>query len=455
MVFSVRFHRWKSLTVLLVALALCSVVACDDSLKKAENDVVWLLPPRPGSHVVVISFDALRSDALGSYGYPRATSPHIDAFAAEAVQFDESYAVAPETPTSFAGAFTGRFPNRDFRDWRLISDQTLAALFREAGYQTAAFLNNPQLVDKRGFAQGFDSYSFYTMVEDEQVVNDVGRFLEQERDHPLFMWIHLIDPHSPWVKRDTALHLYDEGYEGSFEERVEGLLFIADPQELTRARSLYDGEIFTSDLLFGRIIELLRTSGVLSEAFVVLTSDHGEEFMEHGRLQHGQLTEENVRIPLLIRHPVNHEGARVSRRASNIDLLPTLAALVGIEPPEGLDGRSLLLAHDPDAAIVAIANTEDRNRAASIFVQNLKLIVHCGDRRESELFDLVSDPGERENLAAARPTDATTLETRLWSTLDVEGCDALDMKSGPGHARETRGLREEEVEALKALGYLE
>ena len=131
------------------------------------------LEGKPIRNVIVISFDALRADALGVYGYDRGTSPNIDRWAQRAVVFDRAYASAQATPTSFAGAFTGRYPFRVFRGWQLEDEATLAASFKAAGYHTAFLANNIQVMAERGFGEGFDHY-VEPQAEDHHVESDAG-----------------------------------------------------------------------------------------------------------------------------------------------------------------------------------------------------------------------------------------------------------------------------------------
>jgi arylsulfatase A-like enzyme len=434
----------------LICLVLC---ACQDPLQEPDAASA-LLPPRPGSPVVVVSFDALRPDALGVYGRALDISPRIDAFAREALVFENAYSVAPKTPTSFAAFFTGRHPARVFVDWRLAPVPTLAGLFADAGYRTAAFANNPQLARARGFDRGFAHYRSYTGDDDARVVRDALAWLERHSDDPIFLWVHLIDPHAPWVARPGASHLYRDDYRGRFEQRAAQLLAVEDAAELARVRSLYDGEIHTVDRLFGRLIDGLRRLGLYDEAIVVVTSDHGEEFMEHGHVQHGWLTEENVRIPLLVRHPDAPRGQRITLRVSNLDLMPMLGHAVGIPLPAGLDGGVPGQAGANAEPLTFVANTDPRILAASILDGDTKLIVHCGRRSDRELYDLAVDPGERHDLSRQRPARVEALEQALLRRLGVARCEDLALGS-PGGEAERRDLRREELDALEALGYLE
>jgi arylsulfatase A-like enzyme len=414
-----------------------------------------LLPARPGSHVIVVSFDALRPDALGAYGYPKPTSPHLDAFAKEAVLFENAYSVAPKTPTSFAAFFTGRRPTDVFRGWRLKDVPTLAELMRAAGYATAAFANNPQLVAERGFGRGFDTYRVRPGVGDPGLLAEASVWLAAHRERPVFLWLHWLDPHSPWVFRPASQDLYDEDYAGPYEKVAAQLLSVEDPDELARVRSLYDGEIRAVDRLFGRLQDRLRELGLYDDAIVIVTADHGEEFMEHGHLQHGWLTEENVRIPLMIRHPDRPHASRVRVRVSNLDFLPMVARLVGLPEPEGVVGRDPSRPDLSPRPLVLASGTERAKLAASLIRGDMKLIVYCGRRRGAELFDLRSDPLESENLADRQPSTVQSMERELFSLLGIDACDELVLEPSGEGSQELHGLSVEEIEALRELGYVE
>ncbi len=238
-------------------------------------------------------------------------------------------------------------------------------------------------------------------------------------------------PHAPWDRRNVSAHLYEEGYRGKFEHRAEGSLWEADPRELARLRALYDGEIFFADLAFGRILDHLEETRLLDNTVVVFTSDHGEEFMEHGRLQHGWLTEENIRIPLLIRHPDTIGGRRIHSRVTNLDLLPTLMDIAGLEGSGDLDGRSVLAGSHDDRPLLAIAHTSRTSQAASIREGSWKLIVRCGIVSDRFLYDLELDPGETQ------PPRRRRSRTR-WSPTCGGSLSSRAVRSSPSPRRERR-----------------
>ncbi len=412
--------------------------------------------------MIVVSFDALRADALGVYGYERRTSPHIDAFAAESLVFENAYSVTADTPTSFAAFFSGRYPTRSFRNWFLTEEDTLAALFAHAGYATAGFMHNAHLSPTRGFDHGFQVYEVFDELGGDSDAVVLGRardWIESRGDEPFFVWIHLIDPHSPWERRPESEHLYDPTYRGPSEQAGGTAFTIDDPVELVRLRTLYDGEIFASDARFGGFLEALRTRGLLDTSILVLTSDHGEEFMQHGWLQHGQLNEENLRIPLILHHPDQGKGARTGVVVSQLDLMPTLASLARISVNADLDGRDLRrIGRDADP-LLAVAYTSPQFRQASLRRGKRKLIVECGPRVRSgkqaalQLYDLESDPKESINLAAVQPDAAYFLSLDLWAALGMRGCEDLKMRLPDEPDREFEGLDEAAIRQLEALGY--
>ncbi len=440
-------------SVFLPRLLLLALIGCQqDGHQPSELEELQAnLPVRAGVNVIVVSFDALRADALGTYGYPRATSPEIDAFASESIVFDNAYTVAPVTPSSFAAAFTGLLPHRVFHDWDLVYTDTLARRFSEGGYRTAAFLNNTQLTAERHFDTGFDSYDYGPDPEETVIENALG-WLGKNRREKLFAWIHFISPHSPYDYRELAAHLYDESYEGEFLKTTGGKFDAEKPQDVERIRSLYDGEVFYADALFGRLIKGLREGGFLDSSVVIVTSDHGEEFKEHGGFQHDRLTEEHVRIPLIIHHPASLSPLRSGILVSNLDLFPTLLSMAGIDFDGNLDGRDLTRISKEPEWIAGVSMLGARKRWLSMRRGRYKLIRMCMPEENQQLFDLVADPGEIRDLHQEMPHVTRRLYRDLGLALGGSPC--AEMQAAMQGKGPTAGLSDENIEALKALGYL-
>lgn len=447
----------RLLPALSIALA---VSACSPG--DAGHEALSQLSPRPGAPVVVVSFDAMRRSALGLYGYERPTSPRLDRFAERSVVFDRAWTASPSTLYSFTAAFTGRLPSAGSSLAKTVDrSETLAEHFSTAGYATAAFLNNPWL-DEPYLSAGFQHYQVFSRDADEDVMAAALAWIEAHREGSFFVWIHLLDPHSPYERRPGSAALYDPTYEGPFRDEAltYGLPFqLEDPHELARARQLYDGEVHHVDALFGRLVDRLEALGLSESTFVVATADHGEEFMEHGRLQHTQLYEEHLRIPLILRHPDLHRELRSDEPASNLDLLPTLAWLTGLPAPQGVSGRNLFEegpAERPLPTVKSVKYKGERELGAALHEGPWKLIVECSAGRR-ELYDLERDPSEHDDLAEQEPERARALESDLWAAVGRKGCDDL-LSWAPlsrGQHESDAEIDPKKAEALKALGYLQ
>ncbi len=415
------------------------------------GDLASSLPVHKGISIIVVSFDALRADALGVYGYPRKTSPNLDEFARRALVIERAYTTAPVTPTSFASMFTGRMPWKVFRSWKLADATTMAETFGRAGYTTGALVNNEQLGHERHFNRGFRTFHVFETVDDRRVLDRAVRWLDEHRGQHVLVWIHFLTPHAPYDRQADAGHLYDPSYTGRFTT-TSGETFRAEsPAELARIRSLYDGEVFQADALFGRLRAHLEETGWLSRSLLVVTSDHGEQFNEHGNVQHATLHEEAIRIPLLVFHPDVKRGARTTIPYSHADLLPTLTAIAGVEHRGPIDGRNLLAETNQERSILAIAMTDQPYLGASLRQGGTKLIVKTSPHHEIELFDLDGDPGEKRNLASVRADVARRLSDQLENELGSDGLAAIRANVG---LDPTEGLDPARRDRLRSLGYV-
>ncbi len=419
------------------------------SLKELRRN----LPVRAGLNVIVISFDALRPDVLGAYGSPRGLSPNIDAWAQKSLVFTRAYTVAPVTPTSFAAVFSGMLPPRVFHAWQFVTVETLAAQFQRIGYQTVGFANSVQLTPERGFDRGFELYRWQRGGDDGEFLEKVRKwFVARKSDQPLFAWIHLLLPHAPYPYREMAAHLYDPAYRGPLEKTTGERFTATDPQDIARIKSLYEGQVFYLDHLFGQFLASLQKLDLLHNSLIVLTADHGEEFDEHGHFQHGFLYEEHVRIPLIIFHPDAKSGSRTNVLYSNVDLYPTLLEIVGQPTSHAIDGKSLISIEREPRMLVGVAMTAPVERFLSFREGTSKLILQCRPAEKAELYDLAQDPGEKQDRIAVDKKMASGLRSQLQQILFGEPCTV--MEDAFRGASSTTGLDAASVAALKALGYL-
>lgn len=442
----------KPLSQRTVPLLLC-VLLCVGGCGRNRDDLSRELPTRTDMNVLIISFDALRADALGVYGYPRRTSPNIDQFAQSALVFDRAHAAAQATPTSFAAAFTGQLPFRVFRAWKLENTTTIAGLFADAGYQTFAVLNNTQLVAERNFQQGWSEYEVFRL-PDESALARATAMLEKNKNKRFFGWIHFLSPHTPYEPRPVASHLYDATYTGSVHRVLPNMVNVDPQRDMRRVRNLYDGEVFYADHLFGRLVHKLEELGLGDNTLIVLTADHGEQFLEHGELGHRTLYEETIRIPLLIRHPDVRQHDRTDLPFLNVDLLPTLTGLTGIPSEAVLDGIDLRNPNDVRNRLrISTAMTNGKEQSISITRGHDKLIVVCKPTFREELYRLDEDPGEQQDRILDDPGAAGALYDALKQVALGEPCKSI--RQALAGVAPSSGLTDEQTRQLKSLGYIQ
>jgi arylsulfatase A-like enzyme len=452
----------------------------------AAADTIWMDPP--SIHVVaeaerqaaspdvfVYLIDTLRADALGTYGSRRPTSPRIDAFSRDAVVFDRAYSTSAWTLPATFSVLSGLSPSH--HGVVLPGDRLpaklqpwLPELLSRRGYETIGISQWLLGGDPFGLDRGFESFYLHVR-ESAKNPSAAARWflwhqlLQRPRPaRPLFAYLHVVDPHA----------LYrPHGEDGEFAREHPGTLppELYDPNyflssglgrnraEVEHLRALYDGEVHAADHAFGTFVDLLKFFGLYDRSMIVLLSDHGEEFYEHGGFQHGQtLYDELLRVPLIVKLPRQDQaGTRVAAPVSLLDVAPTIAALAGATTTgagfDGIDLQRLGRAGDVPRRPIAAETHADAVNLRAVRLGNLKCIENVGriDRFSHpapamEVFDLAADPGERSPLP---PSDVR-----------FERCGALLRQPQPAGGTATatipprRPLTPEEKARLRALGYL-
>lgn len=429
--------------------------------------------------VLILLVDALRADHLSSYGYPRPTTPSLDALARDAVRFEQAVASSTFTKSSIASLLTGRHPYQHGVYWGSLergsevtadllppSETTLAEVLADHGYLTAAWVQNSHLRDFMGFGQGFVDYHDQ-QGGIERIHRRFGRFLRGPGPrHPFFAYLHYIDLHDPYLPEppyDTMFGGDRRAYEGIdlaewgvYLKAVREGREVPSADELAKLRGLYDGQLRYVDEQIGLLLAQLRERGLYDDSLIVVTSDHGDAFYEHGVISHSTTPyEELVRVPLLVKLPGNRfAGRTVDAQVRLIDVFPTVLKAVGIQDDvPGVAGCALqaLMRAEPGAADrepacqVAVIEIAQGEGAPTVAVRTggLKYIHH--ESGDGELYDLVADPGERVDLLAERPEDVRRLRRLVFDVVaarDAEPAQRLD-------------LDERTVRELKALGYLD
>jgi len=416
--------------------------------------------------VVVFLTDTLRADRLSAYGFAKPTSPSLDALAKESVLFEDAWAQSSWTRPTVASLFTGLNPATHgaigFERPLAQRFTTLAEALQKAGYRTGAVVSNHVVHHRFGFAQGFDVWNdgearLYGLSAADVVERGL-RFVDATPG-PFLLYLHTMEPHATYEPSHEAYRLF--GLPG--EQRVPSRPILMRPKIGEGAAryldGLYQGEVWDNDRAFGALVEGLRNRGRLDSSLVLFTADHGEEFLDHGDKGHGHsLYRELTRVPLVVRLPRGARGGeRETAPVAQVDVLPTLLALLGVEPPrhEGRDLSSLWLGQArPRGDAVLVGETRfGKSEKQSLRVGSLKLILNHDPRRygqgggPTELYDVTRDPGETDDLARKEWIAAAWMERRLRSLL------ATWRRAAKAPA-ETVEITDEDREALKALGYV-
>jgi arylsulfatase len=438
----------------LVSLALC--VACS--------------APEP-DNLLLIVVDTLRRDHLGAYGYPRNTSPAIDAFAADAVRFERAYATSPWTRPSVASMLTGLYPSAHgamaLNNSLASSVHTLAETLAVHGYRTGAVVSHVILSRSFGFDQGFEVYDEeeaqgHDHLSTPGVTSRAIQWIDSlaPDGRPFFLLVHYFDPHYQYR------HHPDIGFASPPVGRLDGTESIEElrtlgasltPDEVGLLRDLYDEEIRFTDEGIGQLLDHLRERGLYDRTLIVLAADHGEEFLERGWLGHTRtLYDELIAVPLLIRHGrVGRNGSSVPSPVSLVSLSPTVLELLGLPllgmRPEGPSLAAAVRGTEAPPRGVVFAEVDframpEKRAAQRAAIAGRYKLVHDRLERRDRLFDVVADPGELNEVGAREPHRLERLQERLtrWS-----------QRMNPGAvAPPTRPLTPEEREQLRALGYL-
>jgi choline-sulfatase len=383
------------------------------------------------SPVVVISVDTLRADHLPVYGYRGVRTPAIDAIARDSSVFENAYSNVPLTLPSHASLLTGLLPFengvRDNIGFRLApAHRTLATLLRSSSYATGAAVSSYVLRADRGLTAGFDYYD--DSMPDNPTRERAGmetaaalaKWAESVRDRPLFLFLHIYEPHAPYTPPEPFASRY--------------------------ASVPYDGEIAAADAAIGSFVAFLKRAGLYDRAILVFLSDHGEGLGDHGEEEHGVfLYREAVRVPLLLKRPGSAgAGQRISTPVSLTDVVPTVLSLLSIPLPSDLHGLPLTSPSGGGAASNRRIYSETLYPRLGLGWSDLASLAdaryHYIHAPRPELYDLAADPGERNDLSPALPAPFRSMRA------------ALEAMSRPFSMPEVSSP--EELKKLAALGYI-
>jgi len=433
-------------------------------------------------NLVLISIDTLRADRLHCYGNDRETSPNIDAFAGESVFFERAISQSPHTSPSHMSILTGMMPDvhqvANFnKDQGIVLSPriaTLAELLKRYGYLTSAFVGKGNLPAEKGFSRGFDRYET-SFVRFTDGVNPLPAGLIRELDRrasdhrPFFLFLHHFFVHDPYIygpeefrsrflvpgiKVEGLPSGYADFAEMNKTERAEAFWECFDPAHPDHLRhliALYDGGVLFSDHMFGRILELLKERELYDNTIIVLLSDHGEEFFEHGNKGHMHLYVQELNVPLIIRFPEGGlGGTRIPETVRTVDVSPTILDFLGI-PAGEVQGLSILPrirgkgSYEPDVVSFSVIRP-----GGTVRVEEKKL--SYSNEITERLYELGTDPAESTNVISTNPAGRKLLreEARKRQEEKAGFIARIGSPIGGGPVEMTP-----EIEAdMRALGYL-
>jgi hypothetical protein len=388
--------------------------------------------------------DAVRPDHVSCYGYERNTTPRIDELAGRGAVFDDAIAQAPWTLSSVATLLSSTFPCQhgakriEGRNVPLQNTATtIGEILTSEGYLTCAMSTAKIFIPALGLSQGFAEYhviggtkNILEKVAAPQLTDAAVSWLRKNRDEKCFLVLHHYDPHSVYIAGEECLSRFDPGYEGPFRFRFGSLDIlqkakvgrISEAVDLTDAdihhiKALYDCEILRTDRAIGRLVDSLEAWGSLEETMIFVTADHGEEFLEHGSIEHGQTVyEETIKVPLVLFCPPLVDGPlRVKNQVGLIDVAPTILDALSIERPQHFEGKSLMPFVSSDFGPI-----DESPRPSGIPAGCLisEAVIHRSEKKAlrwppwklifdpffgaTELYHIAEDPGERDNLIETR-----------------------------------------------------
>ena len=443
-------------------------------------------------NVILISIDTLRADHVGIYGYYRNTTPSIDNFASKSILFENAIAQASWTLPSHTSIFTSLYPPSHgvlgIEDSLAKNITTISKILKSNGYTTAAFIGGVQWFSPEyGLDKGFDTYDLinYSKTRLEGLkrssiyfldrTNPVYNWLSLNKNKKFFLFFHTYSVHDPYVTTNYYSRIFDTDYKGKMLDSEDELLNVtwdvwernyskkdlnkflkevvrpllesrtnySDQKDVNHLIAVYDGKILRTDGFVGLLLNTISDYGLLNNTIIIVSSDHGEEFGEHGKFGHAQqLYEETIHVPLIIYNPEIQKGIRVKTQAQLIDVVPTILDMLDIRVSKQFQGKSLL-------PTMLVQNSRDFNNYVfsfhgdmlSIRTNEWKLIFRVNGKHE--LYNLISDPNEKNNLAEMNNYKLIELKRKL-----------LDWSNSIGIKQGAKISSKDLEDKLRQLGYI-
>ncbi|HEY5659000.1 MAG TPA: sulfatase [Myxococcota bacterium] len=442
-----------------LALALCLALGCSEGKKP---------------NVLLITLDTVRADHLSSYGYARPTTPNLDAFAGRATRFTTCFATSPWTVPSHASLFTGRHPfehgahsfepkGMEYNNVFPLdeSHETLAEVLAGEGYVTAGIVaNNVYLDPLLNLQQGFETWDV-KRVRGHRLTRRAFRWLERSREQPFFLFLNYLDAHRPYnvmpVEGERRYPKSQNPYR-TLDALISRVMIEGEPPdglgELVTEQ--YDRALRNLDAQLGRLLAWLEERGLYDDTLIVITSDHGEYFGEHGLVEHSKdVYRQALAVPLIVKRPGQNRGEIVDTPASLVDVPRMILAGISEELLERHGerfpyelGNHPLIAENyfsrPKDVLHPVYGSRFRRVRTALIDDGYKLI-HSSDGRH-ELYWLADDPDEASDASATQPDRLR----QMLGALEQLQAESRWVHSGDG----LLPLKPEQIEALRRLGYV-
>ena len=426
----------------------------------------------PPKNLILISLDTVRRDRLSAYGYAKPTSPALRRVAEQGIRYERAVTVSPWTIPSHYTLFTGLYPNRHgVWDYKQALDEeipTLAQLLAADGMRTFGVVSTQAIKSAKSFGRGFERFRYISewrtgesgrrfIYNPGVEVTDLGLFwLDEIGDAPFFLFLHYYDAHSDYSPQPRFRRAFVEPYGGELKGRNAELLQVRkgvrqlDAADVAFLSQLYDAELRQLDDEIGRVTRYMEKHGLDENTLLVIVSDHGEEFMEHGKILHGtSYYDETIAIPLILRGPGLPRGLRVEALTSLIDLPPTILSVLGREIPPDMQGIDLSADWAPGRSRarrpLVFAEADWQNEVPALYRmvrdERYKLIFNTRDE-SAELYDMHADPAEAHDVSEKLPERTAQMRAAARAYMSDEY-----------RAESTEEPSPEALEQLRALGY--
>ena len=413
-------------------------------------------------NVIFISLDNARTNTK-LYGYNRDTMPNLDAVGRDGVVFQNAMVNVTWTLPSHMTMLTGLYPSShgvDDRGKRLDADAiTLAEWLKRFGYRTRAIVSKSFVAPAYGFNQGFDRFTSVGNRYAPKVNEEAFEFLDKNKDEKFFLFLHILDIHTPFDPPEEYQKLYDPDYTGKITGAGSWVAHYTpknrpiDPRDLEHMIALYDAGMKYVDDNLKLLFDRLKQLGLWENTLLIVTSDHGEEFKEHGSMDHGlALYDEQLRVPLYFHNPIYiARGLMVPNQVSAVDYFPTITDFLNLPQCNQVEGKSFapylrgdLSYQHTDSTLI---ETKDRNRLIRGIRSNSWKYLNIISRKTKELYNLKEDPKETTNVIEAHAEVAERYEKEIEHWMNV----ADNITFTPEKSNVDKDLADQ----LAALGYVD